>query len=295
MATRPHRGQVATWGDTQALILQERAAGLARFAPGSGRNGLWRPDDGFQGWFGVRIVMRREHGVTTGDVLRVPFRFQVPTLSDLSRSHQYNWATYDTVRVGQRSRPQGRQLLNLQVDTMLMDGPAADAASGTVIWKGIRAPQRMIQELRWIMGDLPGSQPQVFRLVLSQPAVWGGHPIVNMLATLTALQPTQRTEEIGTEYISATFLEYPVDEQIARKQRPQSHGATRWTLKRGDTLYEIAKKSHFHRPSAWKLIARANGITGVSPSSASELAAWAKKHHKTTIIIPAAGRQLYGH
>jgi hypothetical protein len=140
------------------------------------------------------------------------------------------------------------------------------------------------------MGITQGSQPEIFRLVLAQPAVWGNTPIINMLATLTALQPLQKQDEVGTEYLSATFLEWGPDEEIQRKQRPVSHGKTKWKLKQGDTLYEIAKKSHWHRASAWRTVAKANGIKGVAPSSAAELAAWAKKHHKKELTIPAKGR-----
>lgn len=283
MATRPNRGKVEAYS-------QLGGPGAPPRRRGRYRNGLWRPNHGFSSKHGVRIVMRREHGVTKGDVLRVPFRFQTPAMNDLDRQYEFNWATYDTIRLGQKSRPDGRQLVSLQVDTMFLDHHAAHASTGTVIWKGRPEPQRLLDELRWIMGYTPGSQPEIFRLVLSQPAVWGPRPLVNMLAALTNVEPVQRQDEVGTEYLSATFLEYPEDESIRRKQRPVSHGATKWKLKKGDTLYEIAKKSHFHRPSAWKTIAAANGIKGVSPSSADDLAAWAKKHHKTEISIPASGR-----
>jgi hypothetical protein len=254
-------------------------------------NGTWRANHGFDSSHGVRITMSREHGITKGEVLLVPFRFQVPAMNDLQRPYEYNWSTYDTIRVGQRSRPMGRQLMQLQVDTMLLDQPATDAATGAVVWRGSPPdPQKSIAELRWIMGITQGSQPEIFRLVLAQPAVWGNTPIINMLATLTALQPLQKQDEVGTEYLSATFLEWGPDEEIQRKQRPVSHGKTKWKLKQGDTLYEIAKKSHWHRASAWRTVAKANGIKGVAPSSAAELAAWAKKHHKKELTIPAKGR-----
>lgn len=284
MATRPHKGPVE--------IGKPKLEPVTHTNPhrGSIKNGLWRPDARFHARFGLRITMRREHGVTKGEVLQVPFRFQVPAMGNFVRQYQYNWSTFDTVRVGQKSRPDGRQLLVLQINTMFLDTHAAHGATGTVVWHGRHNPQKMLEELRWIMGHTPGSQPQVFRLVIAQPAVWGHKPLVNMLATLLVCAPQQQQDEVGTEYLNATFQEFPEDEDILRKQRPQHHGKTKWKLDHGDTLYEIAKKSHFHQASSWKTIAKANGIKGVSPSSASELAAWAKKHHKTHLVIPAKGR-----
>lgn len=289
MATKPNLGQVQAAEAAVAAARQQSQRQL-QASRGEYKNGLWRPDMPFSASFGVRIVMRREPGVTKSDILRVPFRFQTPSMSDLDRAYEYDWATYDTVRVGQKSRPQGRQLLEVQINTMFMDGPAAHASQGAVIWRGPAEPQRMLGELRWIMGYERGSTADVFRLVLSQPAVWGSVAIVNMLATIITVEPVQHQDEIGTEYVGITFLEFPLDEEIARKQRPQAQGATRWTLHTGDTLYEIAKKSAWHQPSAWKTIAKANGITGVSPSSFEELSAWATKHHKTVLTIPAKGR-----
>lgn len=275
-SSRPRRGAVAVAG-TVAL----RRAKAAR-----SKNGRWRPDRPFDHDDGIKITMRRERGVTEGDVLRVPFRFQVPSLGELTRSYRYQWSTYDTLSLGQRSRPIGQQLLELSVNTMLLDDASADAAEGIVVWNGVADPQAMINELRWIMGQAPGSEPQIFRLVLNQPAVWGDTPLINMLACLTSLDVTEKPDEIGTEYLSATFLQFKEDE-VGRKQRPQKHGASKHKLRAGDTLYEIAKKSHFHQPSAWKKIAKANGITGVSPNDADELKAWAKRHHKTELKIPA--------
>lgn len=285
--TKPHKGQVDLSNEPASLTIEP---GQHRAWKGRYKNGLWRPDQGFTKKFGVRIVLRHEKGVTLGDVLRVPMRFQAPSLNQLQRAYQFNWATYDTVRLGQKSRPDGRQLLTLDVDTLLMTLDTADASTGVVVWRGRSDPQRMLDELRWIQGYTPGSQPQVFRLVLSQPEVWGSHAIVNMLAVITGVTATQQQNEQGAEYVTVSFEEFSANEQIERKQRPVSHGQATWRLHAGDTLYEIAKKSHFHQPSAWKTIAKANGIAGVSPSSASDLAAWAKKHHKATIAIPAKGR-----
>jgi hypothetical protein len=286
-ATRPHRGLIVN----DPPVILGKGGGAPAKNVGHASDGSARPDIGFSG-DGLRITMRFERGVTRGDVLAVPFRFQVPVINDFVRSYVFTWATYDTLRSGQRSRPQGRQLQQLPIDTMLMDQPTADATSKVVVWRGATDPQDLIRELLGIAGMLPGREPQPFRLVVDQPAVWGSTPLINSLATLTALQATQKSGEVGTEYLSATFLEYDEtqvgrNQQASGGQRPAQHGDTKYTLRAGDTLYSIATHSHFHQASAWKKIAGANGISGVSASSATELAAWAKRHHKTAITIPA--------
>jgi hypothetical protein len=286
-ATRPHSGLILN----QPPVILGPGTGAPAKNVGASSDGSSRPDLGFSG-DGLRITMRFERGVTNGNVLSVPFRFQVPVINDFVRQYLYAWATYDTLRLGQRARPQGKQLFQLPIDTMLLDGPSADAASKTVVWAGQTDPQDLIRELLGIAGMLPGREAQPFRLVIDQPAVWGSTPIINSLAVLTAFQATQKAGEVGTEYLTATFLEYD-ETQVGRNQqknsqRPAQHGDTTYTLRSGDTLYTIATHSHFHQASAWKTIASANGITGVSASSAAELAAWAKRHHKTKITVPAS-------
>ena len=292
MASRPNLGAVAA--SAAAAVAAENAAQsrLSSRARGSYRTGGWRIDRGFDRKFGVRIVMRREHGVTKDQVLTVPMRFQTPTLNQLQRSYQFNWETYSTIRAGQKSRPDGRQLLTLDIDTLLMNEDTADSSSRLQVWSWAPDPQMMIRELNWISGyDSASPGAHVFRLVLADPVNYGPVAIVNMLATIISVQATQNAEEPGAEYVTIGFQEFDDDTTITAKQRPVSHGSARVTLHAGDTLYEIAKNSHYHRASAWQTIAKANGITGVSPSSADDLAAWAKKNHRAQISIPAVGRQ----
>lgn len=289
-ASRPGKGILKAGGlgniGTGAIDFPERT--------GRTRDGTWRSDRKFRASHGVRIMMRRENGITKGDVLKVPLRFQAPALNNLARTWTFSWATYDTIRVGQRARLDGKQLTVIDVDTILMNWDTADAATSLVVWDDgeMPDPQRLLKELRYIEGTEPGSQAEMFRLVLSDPRNWGPTPLINMISTLTNIQATQNPGEPGTEYVTLSFQQWPEDDDIKRKQRPVSHGASSYTLKDGDTLYEIAKNSPFHAASAWQKIAKANGITGVSPNSASDLAAWAKKHHKTALQIPAVGRKL---
>lgn len=250
---------------------------------GKTTDGSWRPDVGFHGE-GVKITLRRAAGLTPKDALTVPLRLQVPVMNDLQRAYQFNWSTIDTLSDGQHARPMGPQLLQPQIDTMLMDRLAAQASSGLVVWSGTYQPQRLLEELLFIAGMHPKAKkrPSPFRLVLDQPNVWQD-PVLNMIAVLTNVAPTQQQGQLATEFLSLSFMEYP--QAKADRQYRQQHHATTHTLRTGDTLYELAKR-YLHQASAWRAIANRNGITGVSPRSASDLASWAKRHHKTALTIP---------
>jgi hypothetical protein len=124
-----------------------------------------------------------------------------------------------------------------------------------------------------------------FRLTINQPAVWGDVPLVNMIAVFTAITATERAGSIGTEYLDVTFLEFAEDE-LARRRQPTAAERVRYhDLMPGDTLHKLAVR-YYHQASAWRELRDANGITGVRASSAAELAAWAKKHHKKRLKVP---------
>jgi hypothetical protein len=273
-ATRPNRGPIATTGSP---IHVGRA--------GRTSDGTWRPDLEFSSAAGLKITMRRAPHLTPDGVLRVPLRFQVPVLNDLRRPYRFNWSTFDTVSGGQHSRPMGAQLLDISIDTMLLDVVAANASEGVVVWDGPADPERMLEELRFIQGtdDPRKGKAAPFRLTISQPSVWRS-PLVNMIATLTSVEPSMPAGEPGTMYLAAAFLQY--DEMAAGQQRRHESPVRRHHLDLGhDTLYSLATR-YIHQASAWRQIANANGIKGVSPGSAAELQTWAKRHHKTTVIIP---------
>lgn len=248
-------------------------------------NGLWRPNAPFiPGRDGLRIRLSAERGVTPKGYLRVPFRFQAPPIDSFGRPWEFGYETYTTIKLGERPRAGGKQLHRISLQTMFLD-----EALRFMIWRGTLDVQRLLLELRSIL-----ERPAPFRLVIGQPALWGPRPLVNTVAVFTRIEPEQRGGEVGTEYTSVEFMEWP-GEQLERKRRPGAHHdqERRHTLRKGDTLHKLAKH-YFHRASAWKLIARANGITHVSPDSAAELAKWAKQHHRKTLKIPPAGSRLVG-
>lgn len=241
-------------------------------------SGSWRPDLPFNGRDGVKITMRREPGMTPAGMLTVPFRFQSGPLDTLDRRREFEWTTDRTIAAGEQAREGGAQLRRLTFQTMVLDEELP-----WMVWTGTLDAQRLVEELYALL-----EAPAPFRLTISQEALWGPRPLLNMVAALTSVTPQQRGGEIGTEYTNVEFLEV----QRLRLQRGRARpGASsvprRHKLVKGDTLYRIALKV-YKKKSAWRLIATTNGIAGVSPDDAAELARWAKVHSRTTLRIPAA-------
>lgn len=284
MASRkPGQGQVIAVTGTRALELRRRREEEARkrAARAAPHNGRWRPEGSWQGE-GLKVALRRIKGLTDNDVLAVPLRFQVPPIGELGREWNYEWSKFTTLRRGERSRPMGRTLQTLDFSTMLLDHWAQEDAMGFVVWPHAPEPQKVLRELRWIMGVARGSdQSSPFRLVISEMAVWDEY-LVNGTFVLKRLRATQKQTR-GTEYVDLGFEEYDPLEVGKRAQGKPD----RWhTLRRGDDLYEIAKK-YLRAPSKWRAIASANGIAkSVSPGSETELAKWAKRHNRKRLKIP---------
>jgi len=243
-------------------------------------SGSWRPDKPFDGDDGVKITLRREPGMTPAGMLKVPFRFQAPPLDSIQRRWAFDWQTANTVAAGEQGREAGPLLDRLAFQTMFLDEDLR-----WLVWTGSLDVQRLLDELHALL-----DAPAPFRLTLGQPALWGPKPLVNMIAVFTSITPEQRGGEIGTEYTGVEFMELKRQrlEQRSSRSRPGASSVPRREpIRKGDTLYKMALRA-YKQMSKWRTITAANGITGVSPDDADELARWAKRHDRTTLRIPAA-------
>lgn len=284
-ARRPGRGKVVVGGisgrGSAAAVAAREQARRREFA----HSGEWRDAGDFEG-AGLKVTLRRAKGLTDPRVLKVPLRFQVPPLGDLAREWSYEWAKFTTLRKGERSRPQGSPLQTLDVSTMLMDAVAQSDAMGVVVWPHAPEPQRVLRELRWIMGEAQKSLATPFRLTISEAAVWDEF-LVNGTYVLARVRATQKQTR-GTEYVDLGFEQY---DRLDAEQRAQGSRRERrqdqWhRLRAGDDLYEIAKR-YLRAPSKWEVIAKANGIPrSVAPGSEANLAAWARRHDRRALKIP---------
>lgn len=247
-------------------------------SPGVSASGAWRPDLPFNGNDGLKVTLRREPGVTPSGYLKVPFRFQVGPTDSYTRRWEYDWTTDRTVVAGERAREGGPLLERVTFATMFLDEELQ-----FMVWTGTLDAQRLLDELRALL-----TAPAPFRLIVAQPALWGPRPITNIVAAFTSISPEERGGEVGTEYTGVEFLEVPRQrlQQTGRARPSAASQPRRYTLRKGDTLYGVALKV-YKRKSGWREIAAANGIRGVSPDDADELAAWAKHHRRTTLRVPA--------
>lgn len=255
--------------------------------------GEWRPDADYRGVPGIKVTLRRARGYTDADVLKVPLRFQTPVTGDLQRHYSVPTSKFQTLRVGSRSRSIGPDLMTLQVSVILFDAAAADDASDNLIaWPHAPHPQRIIRELRWIMGKSPGANPQgnPFRLTLSQFALWPGEWLVNGVFKLTDFTATQKGDGgLGVEYLDLSFEEFDeldVDRKRIPDEKTQTYvfGETRPV---GAGLRDLAQH-YYHAPSLWRTIANANGVpvNGLDPDDGTALALWAARHGRKTLRIP---------
>jgi hypothetical protein len=272
----------------------------------SASDGSNRQNVGFDKDGGIRVTLRAEKGVTADGILKTPFRFQCPPLNEFTRPLLAPWNPFETLSAREQSRPQGASLRQWQFDTLFVwDNEPF------VVWKGTDQrpanakngffePQAFIAELEAI-AEANG----IFRLLADEPKIWS-KPIVNSLATLTGVSPTQKAGEIGTEYVTVTFQQYrELTADGTRRARSGStpgagssggsggpspgHGAgvmpVAYRVLSTDSLYDVARKQ-MGSPSDWRNVAALNGITNVSASDAGQLQAWMQAHHKTTLLLP---------
>lgn len=255
------------------------------------RSGRWRPDAPFNARDGVKVTLRRIPGVTPAGTLEVPLRLQVPPLNDFARRWTMTWGRYTSIDGGERARAPSRPLFEQAFSTMLLDDIAQDDHLDLCVWTGAPDPQRLLEELTWIMGQEDDEQRgSVFRLTISQTALWPDRMLVDLPVFLSDLTATQKGGEPGTEYVDLTFTEHRGD-RVAVKSTKKKRGTASdqersVSVRPGESLHELAQRV-YHRPSEWRSIASANGISGVSASSATELARWLKKHNRSELIVPA--------
>jgi hypothetical protein len=241
-------------------------------------SGAWRPNRHFNARPGLQITMSRERGLTPQGYLSVPFRFQAPPIDRWGREWSFNYDTYATVGEGEKARAQGVQLKRPSFSTMFVD-----EFYRWQVWNGSLDVQRMVKELRLIL-----EEPAPFRLVIGQPALWGAEPLLTMRAVLVNLRAEQRGGELGTEYADVEFLEFGRERLTTKgreRRQAESDQERRYTVKPGDTLYEIAEDM-YKRRSFWHTIANANGITKVSPDSSEALEDWMASHDRKSLKVP---------
>ena len=113
--------------------------------------------------------------------------------------------------------------------------------------------------------------------------LWGEKFDIRMPATLRSVAVAEKAGELDTRYIDCEFTQYQRPDYGVAGRRGKAGQKRRHTLRAGDTLRKLAK-SELGSYVEWKTLAKANGITGLNGDS--DLYAWGKKHHRSSIVIP---------
>ena len=218
----------------------------------------WYPQ--FDGTDGLRVSLHRIRKHTARNILKEPFRFQVPPLENFSWEQAFNWTDYDTIEEGTFSRKGGRALRVVSFETMFLDYAMPwtmwAIQPDDPAWEGVPDPLAATQDLRQIMNS---GTP--FRLIVNQPRLWGDAPDIEMNATLRNVRVEQRAGEVDARYTNVEFVEWrDVDLHGKRKGHhrglPTRHKIDKHTNR---TLRDLGKK-YYGEASGWRRIVPANKV-----------------------------------
>ena len=253
---------------------------------------------------GVRVSLFADPALTSPAVLRRPFLFPISPVEQVDLPWSYTWNDYDTVSAGTFSRPVRQDPLVVQFTTLftefdLMDLPAFGLwpyAGKPGVGVAVRpTPLEQVEELLAIM-----KSAKPFKFVISQPELWD-RPEVSMLATLRAVQSSQKAGETDARYVTVNFTEYRRIAYTARKRGQAKGGAnsphklpvTLTIAKLPDARSTVYGLATFYYGSAhkWRSITQANRwLVGVrSPSEDLRLASAAVLRKHPRIVVPALG------
>lgn len=236
------------------------------------------------GTSGLRVTLVPEPGLTPKGLLDPPFRFQVPPLEEFTIQRTYEHSEWTTIRGNTHSRPGALALATVQFQSLFVDWDPTWA----VVHMNRPNPLALVDQLTDL--QLHG---RPFRLVVGSPAMWGFRPHLNMLATLRTLGSTEKAGEPDTQYADVQFSEYREPRRVSRRKLGSKRGdpapirgrakpklpavvevwpdgqaqvpGRTWVDTQPVTLHELAKW-FYSAAGLWTLIARANGLTGVTGS-----------------------------
>jgi hypothetical protein len=247
------------------------------------------------------------------------FYFQCPPLEEMGRDKEWQWDDFGTIGSGMHSNPNYPGLAQIPIDTLFVDdswgwtvGPRSVKLGAT---PGDEASRAVVPGPRFATADLPkdilwagawlealGDSMQPFGLQWGQPQLWGRWDRVTA-ATLRSLRVAEKSGEIDARYIRVSFTEYP-DADATPVAAPHVPGQRRGPWKDGHghrllappmdssklppgkrTLAQLAK-NYYGQASAWRLIAKASGLTRATPNQDLPSTV-GRRHPPARILIPA--------
>jgi hypothetical protein len=221
---------------------------------------------------GCQVKLSRIDGLTPKGLLDRAFYFQCPPTEEIRWAKGFSHAEYETLSGRTFSRPQSIGLKTVTFSTLVIDW---DAEWTFFSVKDLIDVGEQLEHL--------GDSRQPFMLSIRNRPLWGAKFDVRMPATLRSVSVAERAGELDTRYVDCEFTEYKRPAYGVAGRRGKSGQKRRHTLRSGDTLRKLAK-SELGSYVEWKAIANANGIKGLNGDS--DLYAWGKRHHRSSIVIP---------
>lgn len=213
---------------------------------------------------GIHVVVGAVKNITPVALDRLlPFAFQVPPLNNFPINRSYPWQDYDPLEGGQRSRRGSKQLNTYSWRTLF----TADPWGWTLLHGDGFTPNplEMLARLDRI-ATLSNQYGVPVYLTARNPKLWSRFEI-NTPATIRSLNSEEVEGEPDTRYVDIQMTEWR-DTSLQSKRMGGGSGRNARlpvTLIARDlpptknTLYELAK-NYYGQPSAWKVIAKANGL-----------------------------------
>lgn len=267
---------------------------------------------------GFVIAFAEIPGLTAKGVLAKPFYFQCPPTEEFGPDFGWTFNDYTTLDRKTHSNPSSRNLTTVSFTTLLVEESWIDPRHLPARRGGKSGPRFAVAELPsgGVLGAVKllkrlGETMTPFAMQAGQINLWGeweplGQDQPQMAVTLRSFRPVERAGERDARYLQVSLTEFedapdlraisPPKPPIAgdgHKNTPSTDKNGRKLLARLNTaklpkgrrtMYELAKH-YYGATSAWRLIAKANGIK-LTPST--DL--WATLGHRRpapVIAIPA--------
>lgn len=262
---------------------------------------------------GMRVILAPIPGLTKKDIMvdgsgkPRSFRFQMPPTESFSRALAHAHSDYDTLRLGQHSRPNGKMLESVRFSTLVVDwdAPWAVYPNTQKFDRTFGSGYSTYRDEMWNILNITGQLEEILdsgtpvRLYAGQPVLWeggGGESgwDVNMPVTLRSLNIEERAGELDARYLDLEFVEYRSLKLNRRRLGKQKTKPARGTTLRpttveiypdsrafdlstesqiatsGKATMSMLAKRYFGDPSQWSQITAANFIlrkTSWSPNT----------------------------
>jgi hypothetical protein len=213
---------------------------------------------------GLSVKLERAPGFTAPGLLTTPFFFQCPPLEEFSTTVSFDHSEFATIEQQQFSRPMAQQLMTVSFDTLTLDEDPSWSLFGESGYAdaGGLNPIQVKRQLNTLCRSGTPCKMQ---------AIDGMGSHFRMYATLRSVRATERAGEIDTLYLSVEFVEFQHPDLVKRGGSANDREKLPLTLTVStlpddqSNMYGLSVL-YYHSASRWRVIAKANGLSALSPS-----------------------------